>query len=66
MGTFIYLKKKASRGPVSMKDRWHKVALGESMYSISQLYGVRLDKLYKMNFKSPEYVPLVGDIIKIR
>ena len=65
-GTFIYLKKKATRGPKSMKGRWHRVALGESMYYIAQLYGIRLKKLYKMNFKPTDYVPLVGDLLKIR
>ena len=65
-GTFIYLKKKANKGPKIMRGKWHKVSMGESMYSISQFYGIRLDKLYKMNFKSPDYVPIIGDILIIR
>lgn len=65
-GTYIYLKKKASKGPASMKGQWHKIGEGESMYSISQKYGIQIAKLYKMNFKDEDYIPEVGDILRVR
>ncbi len=40
---------------------------GESMYSISQKYGIRLKNLYKMNKMKPEdSSPKVGDILRLR
>lgn len=45
----------------------YKVQEGDSMHSISQLFGIRLKKLYKMN-KMHMYDPMpeVGTIIRIR
>ena len=65
-GSFIYLQKKAKKGPKTMKKKWHKVSYGESVYFISQLYGVRVHYLYKMNFKTEAYIPQPGDLIKVR
>ena len=42
----------------------HYVRAGESMYTISQLYGIRLRSLYKMNRLSPYYQIKVGDRLK--
>ena len=39
---------------------------GDSMRAISQRYGVRLDKLYKMNVMPEGYTPKEGDIIRLR
>ena len=66
VGNYVYLQKKAKKGPREMKKKWHKVSSGESMYFISQYYGVRLEKLYRMNFKSVDFVPQPGDLIKVR
>ena len=64
-GEIIYLEKKnkrAAKGHVI-----HKVKVGESMYSISQMYGIRLKYLYKMNkMKEDEGTPKVGTIMRIR
>ena len=65
-GEIIYLKKKAKRAPKSYKDRLHYVRAGESMYSIAQLYNIRLKYLYKMNKLSPDYQIKVGDTLKLR
>lgn len=66
VGNYVYLQKKAKKGPREMKKKWHKVSSGESMYFISQYYGVRLEKLYRMNFKSVDFVPQPGNLIKVR
>ena len=65
-GMHIFLAKKAKKAEAKYKDTWHKVKSGESMYSISQYYGIRLKNLYKMNFKGADYTPVTGDLLKVR
>ena len=62
----IFLNKKAKKADTQYKDYWHKVKQGESMYSICQFYGIRIDALYKMNFKDDSYIPVTGDLLKVR
>ena len=66
-GDIIYLEKKQKKASkVYKKNPWHKVRAGESMYSISQLYGIRLKNLYKLNFRSVDDVVREGDLLKLR
>ena len=65
-GSFVYLQKKASKGPDSMKGKWHKIQRGESMYSIAQKYGIRLPSLYKMNYKDADFEPVEDDLLRVR
>lgn len=66
-GDLIYLEKKQTRAAKQFgKKYWHHVQQGESMYSIAQLYGIRLKKLYKLNFRDADYVPVQGDLLKVR
>lgn len=65
-GDIIYLKKKAAKGPAEMKGQWYKIQRGDSMYSIAQKHGMRLNSLYKMNFKADDYTPVEGDLLKVR
>ena len=65
-GMNVFLMKKRTKGAHHMKGKWHKVSKGESMYSISQYYGVRLSNLYKSNMKSPDYQPTEGDLLRVR
>ena len=65
-GTNIFLNKKAKKADTQYKDYWHKVRAGESMYTICQFYGIRIDALYKMNFKDDSYIPVTGDLLKVR
>ena len=63
-GTVVYLqpkKKQAAKG----LDK-HVFEEGDSMRAISQRFGVRLDRLYKMNSMPEGYVPKPGDIIRLR
>ena len=55
-GDIIYLEKKHSRATESYKS--HVVTIGDSMYSIAQLY--------KMNNKDEDYVPTEGDVLRLR
>jgi LysM repeat protein len=66
VGTNIFLNKKAKKADTQYKDYWHKVKAGESMYTICQFYGIRIDALYKMNFKDDSYIPVTGDLLKVR
>lgn len=63
-GDIVYLKKKnkAYKG----EKTYHVVKDGDSMHSISQTYGIRLDRLYKLNSKDEEYIPSVGDKVWIK
>lgn len=60
----VYLckKKKSFWG----KNKTHIVAKGENMFQISQLYGVRIDKLYERNHLNPDKEPAVGQIVYLR
>lgn len=63
-GDIVYLKKKKKRAM-----RPHEVYIvrdGDSMHSIAQTYGIRLKNLYEMNRKDGEYVPEVGDRLRLR
>jgi len=65
-GEIVWLKKKARKAPKEYKNRPHIVQAGESMYSIAQYYGIRLERLYKMNDLTPDYNIRVGDQLKLR
>lgn len=60
-GDIIYLKKKRKKAERIFKHKPHIVKSGESMYSISQKYGIRLKSLYKKNHLLPDYEINVGD-----
>ncbi len=63
-GDIVYFQKKKPRADQPYFE--HVVQIGESMYSISQKYGVQLRNLYRLNKKSYEYVPEEGDVLKLR
>lgn len=63
-GDLVYFEKKKSKADKPYYE--HEVQVGESMYSISQLYGIKVKNLYKMNKKDFEYVPTEGDVLKLR
>lgn len=63
-GDIIYLEMKKRKADKPYYD--HVVQIGESMHSISQKYGMRVKKLYKINRKKEDYVPVEGDVLKLR
>lgn len=65
-GEIVWLKKKQNKAPKNYKGRLHYVKNGESMYSISQLYGIKLKKLYKLNDLPQTYQIRVGDALRVR
>lgn len=64
-GDIIYLKKKRTKADRQFRRQPHVVKAGESMYSIAQLYGIRLKSLYKKNHLEPDYQIRVGDRLKV-
>lgn len=63
-GDIIYLKEKKKKA--SKPNTVYIVKDGDSMHTISQMYGIRLKNLYKMNRKDGEYVPEIGDRLRLR
>lgn len=55
-------KKRAYRG----SRKYHEVIQGETMYEISQIYGIKLARLYTRNRMYPGSEPLVGEKIRLR
>jgi len=64
IGEKIYLEKK--RRKADRKHKTHIVKQGESMHLISQYYGIRLKRLYKMNDMPEGVQPEVGKVLRLR
>lgn len=65
-GDIVYLNEKKTKAPKQFKKRPHVVKSGESMYTISQMYGIKLESLYKLNNLPPEFEIQVGDVLRVR
>ncbi len=63
-GDILYLKAKRKKALSPYKI--YIVEDGDSMYSISQRYAMKLKNLYKLNKKDPDYMPQVGDTLRLR
>ena len=64
-GEIVYLEKKHRRA--TKEYIVYVVRQGDSMYSISQKFGIRLKNLYKLNKMEPDSpAPKVGDILRLR
>jgi len=63
-GDIVYLEKKKDKADKPYLR--HVVKIGESMYIISQEYGIQVKSLYKMNKKDADYIPIEGDIVILR
>ncbi|MDR3119475.1 MAG: glucosaminidase domain-containing protein [Mediterranea sp.] len=63
-GDIIYLRRKNKKAAKNYLQ--HTIKDGDSMHSISQMYGIRLKSLYKMNRKDPDYIPETGRSLRLR
>jgi LysM repeat protein len=61
-GQIVYLEHKRRKGAAEN----HKVQQGESLYSISQLYGIKLKLLYKRNDLREGVEPKRGTVLRLR
>lgn len=58
-GQMVYLEKKRRKAQVP----YHTVEAGETMHSISQLYGIRLNRLYRINRMDKGTKPRIGQVL---
>lgn len=64
-GDIVYLNNKNSKAVKGYN--FHTTKKGESLYTISQIYGIKLKSLYKMNPQFESYTTLkVGDVVRLR
>ncbi|MBN1144021.1 MAG: glucosaminidase domain-containing protein [Bacteroidales bacterium] len=63
-GQIIYLQPKRNKAELGRNT--HTVKAGETMYTISQLYAIKLPRLYLMNDMSPGTRPSVGTVLQLR
>jgi hypothetical protein len=63
-GQLIYLQPKRRRASAEFK--YHTVEEGENMYHISQMYGIKLKHLYRMNMMNEGDEPEEGVILNLR
>ncbi|MBR9921873.1 MAG: LysM peptidoglycan-binding domain-containing protein [Bacteroidetes bacterium] len=63
-GNLVYLQSKRNfyRGD----RKWHYVQPGETMYKISQMYGMKLKKLYSRNMMPEGSQPAAGEKLRLR
>lgn len=62
-GDRVYLREKSESCPSCTH---HVVKEGESMFSISQLYGIKLHSLYDLNSMKYDAVPEVGQVLQLK
>ncbi len=63
-GQRIYLQPKRRKAEVG--NKYHTIESGENMYIISQLYGIKLKHLYRLNNLEPGSEPEVGYTLNLR
>jgi LysM repeat protein len=63
-GQVLYLQPKRNKASVEFKH--HTVEAGETMYEISQMYGIKLKKLYQLNLMNKGEEPRPGDELNLR
>jgi LysM repeat protein len=61
-GDIIYLQPKRRKGDVAT----HTILKGETMKSISQMHGIKLKRLYKLNKLPHDYQPIPGQVLKLK
>ena len=64
IGERVYLEKKRRKAEKEYKK--HSVTQGENMRTISQIYGIRLSRLYKINGMPKGVQPETGTVLKLR
>lgn len=65
-GDIVYFEKKQKRADKAYRGVYHRLKAGESLYSVSQHFGMRLKTLYSINNLSSDYMPKVDDLILLR
>lgn len=63
-GDIVYLQPKHSKAQPPHYE--HLVKVGESIHQISQIYGIKIEYLYKLNNLTADYYPKEGDVLRLR
>ena len=63
-GTLIYVQPKRNEAAKGLEK--HVLEADDDLWALSQRYGVKLAKIYKMNDFDVHYIPREGDIIRLR
>lgn len=63
-GQIIYIQPK--RNSAEPGKHTHTIKEGETMYSVSQLYGIKLEKLYEKNLIPFDSIPRAGTVLQLR
>jgi len=63
-GTRVFLEKKKKK--YKGRSKYHTVKEGETMYTIAQLYGIRLAHLYSKNRMIVGKEPAVGEAVRLK
>lgn len=63
-GMHVFLKNKRNKAPKGYT--FHKVKKGDTMYMISQIYGIKLTRLLRYNFMENGDQPQIGEMISLR
>lgn len=66
VGDILYLKNKKKKGAKEFAGIPHKIEVGQSLYDVSQMYGIHLKNLYILNGLDADYVAKPGDLIWVR
>lgn len=62
IGEKLFIEKKNRKG----YEKYYTVKMGDTMHSIAQKFGMRLEYLYRKNLMSPGSQPLVGQKMHLR
>ncbi|MBO5699430.1 MAG: glucosaminidase domain-containing protein [Bacteroidaceae bacterium] len=65
-GELVYITKKQKKAAKVWKGQYHVVKENESLHDIAQMYGVRLQTLYRINQFDEHYTLQVGSSVLIR
>jgi len=64
IGEIVFLQSKKKHA--SKEHKYHIVKSGESIYSISQMYGMKIKTVYKLNKLQDSYILKPGDTLRVR
>ena len=65
-GDRVFLNRKKSHVEHSLRGTTHRIMAGQSMYDIAQMYGVKVEKLYKWNRLNDDYYPTEDDVLILK
>lgn len=65
-GDRVFLNRKKSHVEHSLRGTTHRIMAGQSMYDIAQMYGIKVEKLYKWNRLRDDYYPTEDDVLILK